>query len=270
MKKEQLFDVKGLATVVTGAAHGIGLAYAEVMADNGANVTLMDINATRLRDSAGRLRTQCPDSDIREVVVDITDKGAVQSAFEATAKHYGRLDVVFANAGIHGGPAPLTIDGKRDPEGALENLSEETWNRLIDINLTGVLTTMQAAVPHMKSQGTGGRIIVTTSLAGLGPTAVVGTPYVVTKTAVAGLVRQAALELAKYSILVNGIAPGAFDTDMMKPDFAQLIKHVTPMHRIASTEEIQGLALFLASPASRYVTGAQMVIDGGSSLGMAD
>lgn len=269
MKIQKLFDVSNLATVVTGAANGIGLAYAEAMIDNGARVTLLDINGPRLESTVAGLRARHPGADIHGDVLDVTDKQALHRTFDAAAERYGRLDVVFANAGIHGGGAFLGADGQRLAEGAIENISD-AWTAVIDTNLTSVLTTIQAAARLMKKQPEGGRIIVTSSVAALGPSAMVGTPYITAKTAVAALVRQAALELAKYQVRVNAIAPGGFYTDIMKPDFAKILEHVCPSHRVGATDEIQGLALFLASNASAYVTGTQMVIDGGLTLGMAD
>ena len=134
--------------------------------------------------------------------------------------------------------------------------------------------TIQAAVRHMKPQG-GGRIIVTTSIAALKTEAVVGAPYMAAKAGAAHLVRQAALELARYNILVNAIAPGPFLTNisggrMHDPAVRRHHERVTPLKRMAAPDEIMGLALFLASPSAKYITGTQMVIDGGATLGFAD
>ena len=185
-----------------------------------------------------------------------------------------RLDVVFANAGIDPGPGFLAIDGGRNPDGALENIGDATWDRAIATNLTSIFATIKAAVPHLKAQG-GGKIIVTTSVAASRAGGGVGTPYMPTKAGTAHLVRQTALELARFNIQVNAIAPGPFVTNiangqMKKQAVQESFKRLTPMHRVADTAEIQGLALFLASPASNYVTGAEMIIDGGRLLGSAD
>jgi NAD(P)-dependent dehydrogenase (short-subunit alcohol dehydrogenase family) len=115
-----------------------------------------------------------------------------------------------------------------------------------------------------------GSIIATASIAGLRPSAVVGTPYIITKAAVLHLVRQAALELAGYGIRVNAIAPGPFLTRITSPGLRSIWERALPVKRVATTDDIKGLALFLASPASAYVTGAQFTIDGGSLLGRAD
>jgi NAD(P)-dependent dehydrogenase (short-subunit alcohol dehydrogenase family) len=273
MKSAQLFDVSGLAIIVTGAASGIGFAYAEAMADNGARVTLIDKDSEALDAAVRRLGER--DADVRGQVSDVTDRGALRASIDAAAGHYGRLDVVFANVGIDSPPGFLSMNGERNADGAFENVSDERWDVIIATNLTSIYSTIKASVPHMKSNPKGGRIIVTTSVAGIRCEAIVGMPYMPAKAAAAHLVRQAALELAKYNILVNAIAPGPFVTNiagghMRDPATVKAFTRFSPLHRLASTDEIQGLALFLASPAATYVTGTQIVIDGGVLLGTAD
>jgi NAD(P)-dependent dehydrogenase (short-subunit alcohol dehydrogenase family) len=271
MKAAALFDVSGLATVVTGGASGLGLAYAEVMADNGAQVTIVDADAKALGDVVERFRSA--GHDIRGDVVDVTDRMALDRAFDATARHYGRLDVVFANAGIGGGPGFLKLDGERNPDRAIENIPDDVWDRIIAVDLTSVFTTLQAAARRMKRRG--GRIIVTTSIAAARTEIFVGTAYVAAKAGAAQLVRQAALELARYNITVNAIAPGPFATNisggrLRDPAMRASFEKFSPMRRIGEPDDIKGLALFLASPAAKFITGAQVVIDGGVTLGVAD
>jgi NAD(P)-dependent dehydrogenase (short-subunit alcohol dehydrogenase family) len=273
MKADKLFDVSGLATIVTGAASGIGLAYAEVMTDNGARVTLFDKDAQSLEVATARLAAK--GGDVRSQVLDVTDRPALRAAVDAAASHYGKLDVAFANVGIDSPPGFLGMTGERVPQGAFENVSDERWDQVMATNLTSIFLTIKASIPHMKKNAKGGRIIVTTSVAAIRGEAIVGMPYMPAKAGAAHLVRQAALELAKYNILVNAIAPGPFITNiagghMKDPTTAAAFAKFVPLKRLASTEEMQGLALFLASPASSYVTGSQMVIDGGVLLGMAD
>jgi NAD(P)-dependent dehydrogenase (short-subunit alcohol dehydrogenase family) len=271
VRAQELFVVEGTAVIVTGAASGIGLACARVLAANGARVTLMDKDAAGL-DRA--IREMPKGADVRPEVVDVTDRAALDRAFDAAAKARGRIDVVFANAGIGGGPGFLGLDGQRRPEGAFEGISDERWGAVVSHHLTSVFWAIQAAVRHMKPQG-GGRIIVTTSIAALKTEAVIGAPYMAAKAGAAHLVRQAALELARYNILVNAIAPGPFITNisggrLRDPAVRQHHEKVSPLKRMAEPDEIMGLALFLASPAASYITGAQMVIDGGARLGPAD
>lgn len=266
LKPGALFNVEGLTAVVTGAAAGLGLAYAQVLADNGARVVLLDADSAALEAALADLAAA--GADISGIVVDVTDSAALADAIARAAAPFRRLDVVFANAGITAGPGFLMTDGKRDPEGAIENIAPALWDKVVATNLTSVFSTIRASVPHMQAQG-GGRIIVTTSIAGLRPSAVVGTPYMITKAAAAHLVRQAALELARYGIRVNAIAPGPFLTRITSPGLKAIWEKALPVGRVATTDEIKGLALFLASSASGFVTGQQFVIDGGSLLGRA-
>jgi len=271
VRAEELFDVSGTAAVVTGAASGIGLAIAQVLAANGARVTLLDRDAARLE---AALQEMAAGADVRTEMADVTDRVELDRAFDAAAKAHGRIDAAFANAGIGGGPGFLTIDGRRNAENSFEGISEERWNAVIAHHLSSVFWTIQAAARHMKPQG-GGRIIVTTSIAALKTEAIIGAPYMAAKAGAAHLVRQAALELARYNILVNAIAPGPFRTNISggrlnDPAVREFHARTSPLKRMAEPDEIMGLALFLASPAARYITGAQMVIDGGASLGSAD
>lgn len=275
MKAEELFNVRGLGAIVTGAASGIGLACARVLAANGASVAMIDCDAQRLGEAVAAVEAAADDAQVLGEVADVTDAATLERAFDATAAAFGRIDVVFANAGISGGPGFLTADGRRPEETAIEAIAPERWAAILDTNLTGVLRTIQAAVRHMKASG-GGRIVVTTSIAALKTETVIGTPYPVAKAGAAHLVRQAALELAKYNIKVNAMAPGPFLTNIAggrlqrEPALREHHARSVPLKRIASTDEIMGLALFLASPASDYMTGAQVVIDGGVTLGTAD
>jgi NAD(P)-dependent dehydrogenase (short-subunit alcohol dehydrogenase family) len=163
----------------------------------------------------------------------------------------------------------LDSKGARILEGAIENIPSDLWARVLDVNLTGIFLTIQAAVPHLKARG-GGRIIVTTSTAASKTSPAVGAPYLATKAAIAHLVRQVAVELAKFNILVNAVQPGPFLTRITTPELLPAFEQSSPSHRVGRTEEIEGLALFFASGASRFVTGAQYNIDGGQLLGRAD
>jgi NAD(P)-dependent dehydrogenase (short-subunit alcohol dehydrogenase family) len=173
MKASQLFDVNGLAIIVTGAGSGIGLAYAEAMADNGARVTLLDRDAKSLDAAVRRLSER--GGDVRGQVVDVTDRPALRASINGAAEHYGKLDVAFANVGIDSPPGFLGMTGQRTFEGAFENVSDERWDLVMATNLTSIYSTIKAAVPHMKKNAKGGRIIVTTSVAGIRPEAIVGT-----------------------------------------------------------------------------------------------
>ena len=276
MKISELFKVEGYGVVVTGGASGLGLAYAEALAENGARVTLLDVSAQRIAEETARLRQL--GWDVRGEVVDVTDHATLDRAIDAAAAAYGRLDVVFANAGIDSGPGFLGAwagaQRPRNPAGSLENYTDERWNRVIDINLNGVFATLRAAARHMKPRRSG-RIIVTTSLAATKCEAAIGAAYMAAKAGAAHLVENVALELAAYNITVNAIAPGFFITNIggghaKAPEVQASLAKVIPMHRVGFGEDIKGLALFLAAPASAYVTGQEIIIDGGWGLGEAD
>ncbi len=273
MKAADMYKVEGYGAVVTGGASGLGLAYVEVLAENGARVTVLDIDRARIDREVARLRGLGYDVDGK--VVDVTDRPALHRAFDEVAGNYGRLDVTFANAGIDPGPGFIDFDHKTRPsEGAIENYTDARWDKVIDTNLNSVFTTIKAAAKHMKPRKSG-RIIITTSVAAFVNESAIGVAYMASKAAAAHLMRNVALELARYNILVNAIAPGLFITNIAgghshRPEIQAAFAQVVPVHRMASTEEMKGLALFLASPASSYVTGAQIVIDGGVQLGVAD
>lgn len=276
MKIAELFKVEGYGVIVTGGASGLGLGYAEALAENGARVTLLDVHPQRVAEEAQRLTRA--GLDVRGEVVDVTDHATLDAAFDRAVDAYGRLDVVFANAGIDSGPGFVSgwvgAERPRVAEGALESYTDERWNRVIEINLNGVFATLRAAARHMKPRRSG-RIVVTTSLAAIKCEGVIGAAYMAAKAGAAHLVENVALELAAYNITVNAIAPGFFITNIggghaKNPAVqATVAKHV-PMHRVGFPEDIKGLALFLSSPASAYVTGQQIVIDGGWGLGEAD
>ncbi len=252
-----LFDVTGARTVVTGAASGLGLAMAEVMADAGARVTLADLDGNGLEQVAGRLG-----GDVRTVQLDVSDAAAVERLFDEVADEQGGVDVAFANAGISLEPGVVHASG------GLENLDWQAWERVLGVNLNGVLSTMKAAARHMKAQGSG-RIVVTASTAGFGTDPMVGYSYSATKAAVIILVRQAALELAKHGVHVNAIAPGPFRTNIggdAAPIPPEAWNDIVAIGRMAEPDELKGVALLLASPASSFMTGAVIPVDGGQLL----
>jgi NAD(P)-dependent dehydrogenase (short-subunit alcohol dehydrogenase family) len=277
MKKiSELFNVTGYGAVVTGGASGIGLALTEALAGNGARVTMLDIHAQRIESEIKRLRGA--GLDVRGKVLDVTDHKALDAAVDEAAKEYGRLDVVCANAGIDSGAgfvgSWVGSERQRVAEGALENYTDERWNRVIDINLNGIFATARAAAKHMKPRKSG-RIIVTTSMAATHIEPAIGSAYMAAKAGAAHFMRAAALELAAYNITVNAIAPGFIVTNIggghaHNPDTQRVVGKVIPMHRVGFPEDLEGLALFLASPGSGYITGQEIIIDGGWGLGTAD
>jgi NAD(P)-dependent dehydrogenase (short-subunit alcohol dehydrogenase family) len=270
------FDVAGFGVIVTGGASGLGLAYGEVLAAHGARVTLIDVDAGAVAEQASRL--QADGLDVRGAAADVTDHLALDRAIDEAAQAYGRLDVAFANAGIDPGVGFVGAwAGDQRPrveEGAVERYADERWNRVIDINLNGIFATARAAARHMRPRGWG-RIIITTSLAANKVEPAIGSAYMAAKAGAKHLMHCLALELAAEGITANAIAPGFFVTNIggghaHNPDVQAAIAKDIPMHRVGRPDDIKALALFLASPASDYITGQEVIIDGGWGLGVAD
>jgi NAD(P)-dependent dehydrogenase (short-subunit alcohol dehydrogenase family) len=264
------FDVAGRAALVTGAASGIGLAYAEAMAEAGAAVTLTDIDAAAAEREARRLSSE--GLKARADQLDVIDRVRSRMVFDAHVAAYGGLDIVFANAGIDPGAGFWNPAGHRNTDGQLDTLDPARWDKTIAVNLTGVFNTVREAVRVMKAANRGGSIIVTSSNAAVINEAMVGMPYMPAKAGVAHFVRHAALELAEYRIRVNAIAPGPFVTNigggwLKDPAVRKTWDAAVPLGQIADTWQLKPLALYLASNASSYMTGSQLVIDGGMSLG---
>jgi NAD(P)-dependent dehydrogenase (short-subunit alcohol dehydrogenase family) len=266
MKQADLFDVRGHVAVVTGAASGLGLAYVEVLAENGATVIMVDLNNVELTKHAARLAAA--GYAVEPATLDVADIDALRAAIDDAARRHGRLDILFANAGISAGPGTLMTDA-----GAIDRFDPSLFRRALDVNLTATVMAMRFAVPHMKARASGS-IVATASIAGIRSEPMVGYGYIASKAAVINVVRQAAVELAPWNIRVNAIAPGPFVTNIgggrlhREPDVVKLFADMVPMGRLANTDEIKGLALLLASPAGSYLTGTIIPIDGGTTAVM--
>jgi NAD(P)-dependent dehydrogenase (short-subunit alcohol dehydrogenase family) len=241
----------------------LGLAYAEVMAENGAKTILTDIDAAGLDSETKRL--QAAGCDVEQAVLDIADLDALRAVIDGTAQRHGRLDAVFANAGISAGPGHAM-----SPDGQIDTLDLALFERALHVNLTASFHTIRLAAVHMKRQKSGS-IIVTASIAGTRSEPVVGYGYAGSKAGIINIARHAAVELAPFNIRVNAIAPGAFLTNIAggrlktEPERAKIFAAMSPMNRLAMPDEIKGLALLLASPAGSFISGAVMVIDGAAT-----
>jgi NAD(P)-dependent dehydrogenase (short-subunit alcohol dehydrogenase family) len=258
-----LFNLTDQVALVTGAASGLGRGFAEVLADHGAHVALSDIDTERLSAVAADIAARGGSVETREL--DIADTAAVHDLVDAVAARHGRLDIAFANAGVSAGR------GYAVPEGQIEAVSPGRWDQVVRVNLTGTFATIQAAARVMRPRRYG-RIIVVASIAGLKSEALVGYAYAATKAAIINLVRHAALDLARDNVLVTGIAPGPFRTNIAggrinEPEVEAAFAAMVPLGRIAEVDEIKGLALLLASPASSFITGVTIPIDGGATAG---
>jgi gluconate 5-dehydrogenase len=257
-----LFDLAGRVALVTGASRGLGAAIAGALADAGAELILWARSTGRLARQARRLRTRLHAADparARRILaqpVDVTDHAAVRRAIRAVLRRFGRIDILVNNAGIWEGDEAL-------------RLSRLAWNRVIETDLTSVFFLSQAVAPSMIRRRYG-KIINVASTSGVlaHPH---GGAYGAAKAGLMHLTRILAVEWGPYGIRVNGIAPGVFRTDMTRDMFADRRwvhrrQAAIPLRRFGEPEDLQGLALFLASPASDHLTGQTVIIDGGASL----
>jgi NAD(P)-dependent dehydrogenase (short-subunit alcohol dehydrogenase family) len=251
----------GRVALITGGASGIGAAAVRLFAAEGAAVAVLD----RDGDAAARLVESLGDGAARALVMaaDVTDRAAVEEATARAAATFGRIDVVYNNAGVPVGFGPVA------------DLTAADWNLSLAVNVTGTLYCTQAALPHLRSAG-GGSIVNQSSVAAL-----VGIPglaaYSASKGAVVALTRTLAAELAPEGIRVNVICAGTVDTPMARPLLvargrgdvelgAKLTAERYPIGRIGTPEEIARAALFLASDESSFVTGAVLTADGGMTI----
>ena len=256
-------SMEGKHVAVTGAASGLGLAICEGLLEFGAHVTMIDRDADGLQRSAadfgeaGAATSRYP--------CDIAEPGAIEGAIDAAVAERGPLQAVFANAGIAGGPSVESEGGR------LYDLDWSTFDGALAVNLRGTLATVRAAARAMRA-ARHGSIIVTVSTAGLRGESRVGYGYNASKGAVANLVRQAAIDLAADGIRVNGIAPGPIHTNIggpgpTPPDIEREWAATVLLGRMGVRQEIQGMALLLASDASSFMTGTVYPVDGGALAG---
>lgn len=255
-------DFKNRTVIITGAAMGLGLAAAEVLASKGANLTLVDYNEEALNKAKNELASKYPDSKFLTVVADVSNEEAVKNYVDKTVAEFGTIDGFYNNAGIEGKQAPMT------------EYDLNVFKKVVDINLMGVYYGLRYVIPLMQKNG-GGRIVNVASVGGIRGV-LNQTPYVATKHAVAGITKNAALEYGKDGILTNAIAPGAILTPMVAEAFKQVnpddpkaaeaeyASH-NPTRRLGQPEEVANVVAFLLSEQNGYVSGQVIAIDGGES-----
>lgn len=265
----ELFKLNGQVAVVTGGAGLLGVEFGQTLAEAGAAVVIADIDIDAAARLAGTLKER--GFDALAVKTDVTDSNSVQQMVSETLKTFGRLDILVNNA---------VLDPKFDPQhgghtNSFEDYPLEAWNQALAVNLTGMFLCCQSAVRPMLEQGKG-TIINLSSIYGLtGPdqrmyarpgqmTQYKPVYYSVTKSGVIGLTRYLATYYAGKNIRINTLSPGGVYNDH-DDDFVKAYSAKTVLGRMAQKDDMNGALLFLASDASAYMTGANLVVDGGWS-----
>jgi 2-deoxy-D-gluconate 3-dehydrogenase len=249
------FDLKGKVAIVTGGNGGIGLGMARGLADAGASIVVAARDAAKSKAAVAELSQR----GVRAIAVDVTDPASVNSLVAATAKEFGRIDILVNNAGIN----------IRKPA---HELALEEWQKVIETNLTSALICCQAVYPEMKKAGAGKIINIGSMLSifgtGFAPA------YGASKGGIVQFTKSIAAAWAPDNIQANAVLPGWIDTDLTRrarEELSQLNNNVlrrTPAKRWGTIDDMAGVAVFLASPASDFVTGTAIPVDGGfSSLG---
>ncbi len=257
--------LNGKVAVVTGGARGIGRAISLRLARDGADIVTADLNLAGAESVAEEVRALGRSAIARQV--DVTDEAQVEGLFADAAGELGQVDIAVANAGI------MVI-------GPMIDTAVADWQRIFDVNVTGVWFTCKSAAKQMIAQGGGGKIILAASQAGkVGSTRFTGA-YSVTKHAVVGITRSLALELAKHQINVNAYCPGIVDTEMWDQidreagaligykvgELKELASSAVPLGRIQVPEDVSNLVSFFASSDSDYMTGQAVNVTGGNVM----
>jgi gluconate 5-dehydrogenase len=256
MAENPLFSLSGRIALVTGASRGLGLAMAEGLAEAGATVVLNGRDASVLAERADALAKRGLSACV--AAFDVTDEAAAHAAVARIVAEQGSLDILIANAGIHRAHR-------------LGQWRSEDWRTVMNTNLDACFLLAQQAAMTMIPRRYG-RIIFTASLTGLMGRATIAA-YCAAKAGLAGLMRSLAAELGEHGVTCNAIAPGYFETDMSAkmrgdPAAVERIVNRTPLRRWGKPHDLAGVAVFLASPAASFITGQQIVVDGGMGIAL--
>lgn len=255
-------NLENKVIIITGAAMGLGLAAAQELASEGANLALVDYNEKSLEEAKREINNQFPAVKILTVIADVSKEEAVKNYVDETVKSFGRIDGLYNNAGIEGKQAGLT------------EYDVSIFKKVIDINLMGVYYGMRYVIPVMKQQHYG-RIVNVASVGGIRGV-LNQIPYVASKHAVSGMTKNAALEYGRDGINTNAIAPGAILTPMVAEAFKQVnpvdpkaaeteYAQRNPIKRLGLPHEVAKVVAFLLSEDASYINGQTIAIDGGES-----
>ena len=250
------FDLRGRVALVTGGNRGIGLGFASALARAGADIAIWGTNGKQNQAALAQLRNF--GVRVHAEICDVGDPAAVDRSFAATVSQLGRVDACFANAGVAGFSQPFA------------QMADDEWRRVMRVNLDGAFHTLRAAARHMIARGGGGSLVATASLAAI-EGAARSAHYGATKGALVSLVRALAVELARHGIRSNAVLPGWIETDMTAAataddTFSTAVLPRIPIRRWGTPDDFGGIAVYLASDASRYHNGDCLVIDGGYRL----
>lgn len=244
---------KEQVVIVTGASRGIGRGIANLFAAEGAKVVLVGRDEVQLKEVECSIRNQGRTATYLKG--DVSNPQDMERMVTETINHYGSVDVLCHNAGIY-------------PQARLESMTLQDWQSVINTNLTGTFLAVKACIPVMKTQGHG-KIVITSSISGP-QTALPGySHYTASKGGIAGFVKTAAVELAKYKININAVEPGNIMTeglDATGPDHINNMLRAIPLGRLGTPEDVAHAILFLASNEASFITGQSLIIDGGQTL----
>ncbi len=247
-----LFDLTGRVALVTGGSKGLGKAMARAFAEAGANIVISSRHEAELKSAAAEI-AEGTKAKVVYAVADMTNRQDVKKLADFALKQFSRVDILVNNAGSN---TPQAID----------KITDDAWDRIVELNLTSCMALTRALVPQMKERRWG-RIIHISSIMGLSSKEE-RDAYSATKSALLGLARASALDLGEFNITVNCLAPGPFLTDLpgsiLTAEQKKVFASRTALGRWAEPRELAGPALLLASDAGSYITGAVLVVDGGS------